>query len=130
MPRPVEHRIEVGDAWPAIGDDDFEPLGRRLAAKAELDPAPAGIFERVARDLRDRSGDPRLILRFEADQLGEPAGALAHQHDVGLGRERQDQQAGVHEARIAATVASSRPRRWSRNNTPAISEGWLAASPG
>ena len=33
-------------------------------------------------------------------------------------------------ARIATTEASSRPRRWSRSSTPAISDGCCAASPG
>ena len=91
---------------------------------------PLAVFERVAGDLGYRRGDAGLVLSLEADQLGQPPGALAHQHDVGFRLEREDQETRVHEARIARTVASSRPRRWSRNSTPAISEGWLAASPG
>ena len=33
-------------------------------------------------------------------------------------------------ARIATTEASSRPRRWSRSSTPAISDGMLRGEPG
>ena len=129
-PRAVEDRREIADAGAAIGDDDLEALHRGLARNPEFDPAAAPVFERVARDLGYSRGNAGLVLSLEADQLGQPPGALAHQHDVGFRLEREDQETRVHEARIARTVASSRPRRWSRNSTPAISEGWLAASPG
>ena len=114
--RTGQHRLQVGDAGTAVAGHDDEALRRRLAGQAELDLAAARVLVGVAGDLRDRGGDPRLVLRVEADQLGQPAGAAADRDDVRLGSDHDPQQAGIHGAlytvaRIATTEASSRPRR-------------------
>ena len=107
--------------------------GARIAGQTEFDLPAAGVFEGVAGDFRHRGGDAGLILTFEADQLRQPARALADQDDVGLGADRDQEQARVHarnstaSVRMATTEASSRPRRQSRSSTPAISDGcWVA----
>ena len=114
--RTGQNRRQVGDAGTAVAGHDDEALRRRLAGQAELDVAAARIFIGVAGDLRDRGGDPRLVLRVEPDQFGQPAGAAADRDDVRLGSDHDPQQAGIHgalytAARIATTEASSRPRR-------------------
>ena len=114
--RTGQNRLEVGDAGTAVAGHDDKALCRWLPGQAELDGAAARILIGVAGDLRDRGGDPRLVLRVEADQFGKPAGAAANRDDVRLGSDRDPQQAGIHGAlytvaRIATTEASSRPRR-------------------
>ena len=101
---------------PRSRDHDDEALCRCLPGQAELDRAAARILIGVAGDLRDRGGDAGLVLRVEAEQFGKPAGAAAHQDDVGLAQRSRSAAGGIHgalytAARITTTEASSRPRR-------------------
>ncbi len=112
----AQDRVELGDAGPAIPDADGEDLGPRLAFHGEVDPPTAAVADGVARDLGHRGGDPCLILRVEAEQRGQLAGALAAADDIVLARHGHGQQRQAHAASSlqTTTVASSRPRVKSR----------------
>ena len=124
-----EDRRRIGNAAAAIGDDDLQHLRRSVAAQPILDAPAGGVLQRITDDLRDRSGDPRLILPVEAKQRGDLAGALTRQDDVGFALDRDEEQPYAHPeprragTRIATMEASSRPRRWSRKRMPAMRLG-------
>src|ERR1700688_2447481 len=115
----------MGNPRPTVAYADDECLGFFAGDEAKFDLSAAGVFERIAREFRNRRGDPRLVLRIEADQLRQSSRPLADQDDVRFRGDRDQQEAWVHTelyttGRIATTEASSRARRWSRNSTPAI----------
>ena len=115
MPMPV---ADVGTrrGWPADRRCPARCRARRsrsvcaaLRRQPEFDAAAAGIFERVARDLRDRGGDARLILRVEAEQLRDLPRPLAGQRRCRSRARSRRQQAHVH-APTCSTAASRPPR--------------------
>jgi len=112
----VEDVGEPGDARALIGNDDLEQLRGRAAFYPELHLSSARIAEGVARDLRHRGGDPRLVLSIEAEEAGELPGPLPGEDDVVLELQRHRDHALAHAAAVLATttVASSRPRLKSR----------------
>ena len=88
----------------------------RPAFDQEVHAPAAGVAVGVARDLRDRGGDARLVLRVEAEALGDLSRALARGDDVMLVFDGDGQHRAVHaRASLAtSTVTSSRPRLKSR----------------
>src|SRR5581483_10044609 len=115
---------DVPDAAPGIDDAHAKDLRPGLALHVELDAPAAGVAEGIARDLGHRGGDARLILSIEAEQLGQPARALAADHDIALLLDADPGQRNAHAASLATTtVTSSRPRARSRQSTPATRLG-------
>jgi len=117
----VEDRVEVGDALALVADADREQLRHGARIDHEFGAAAAGVAVGVAGELGDRGGDAGLVLRHEAEQLGDAARALAHRDHVALAldRHRHDRPAfrglrhgGHHLA--TSTVVSSRRRVRSR----------------
>ena len=101
--------------------------GAVLAFEQILDLAAAGVVEGIARDLGNRGRDAGLILRVEAEQPGDLAGALARGDRIVLvadaDREDGDNGSCLYAAFATTTVASSLPRVKSRYSTPAIRAG-------
>ena len=117
--RPSSTRRRVGDAGPVVADTrDEQRCGRRRASIDELDAAAAGVAEGVARDLRHRRRDARLVLRVEAEQRARSAaraGAPATTSCVVAHRRASGAAVGScgppRSAGRPRTVTSSRPRR-------------------
>ena len=87
--------------------------GAALIVHQELDPAAAGVLEGVAGDLRNRGGDPRLILVLQAKQPGDLPGALPSEDDILLQANLHVEKVLAHESapsssRATSTVTSSR----------------------
>ena len=96
--------------------------------------AAATVLDGVARDLRDGGADASLVHAVETEELGDDAGALPRVDRVVFVVDGDGSDLGAHgfaHARATTTtVTSSRSRRWSRNNTPATSDGCRFSSPG
>jgi hypothetical protein len=113
-----EDVLEVRDARPLVGDLHDEHLRSRGPFHAEEGAADLRIAEDVARDLRNRGGDARLVLVVEAEERRDLAGALAREHHVVLEADLEREEGHVHgetsRGRATMTVTSSRPRAQSR----------------
>jgi hypothetical protein len=112
---PREHLRQVRDAAAAVADDDLQQLRRALTFHREAHAPAAAVAERVAHDLRHGRGDADLILRLEADELGDVAGPLPGCDHVGLAgdddaekREAHSDLAPPRAGRTTSTDASSR----------------------
>ena len=85
MPRPARERLRPfrmasrsAMPGPLVADHDAEAAARcDAASSANSTSPPPRVGQGVARDLRDRGGDARLILPVEAEQLGDAARAAA-----------------------------------------------------
>ena len=70
---------------PLIADRDQQSsCGAVLPSSRNSTVPAAGVLEGVARDLRHRGRDARLVLAVEAEQRRDLARALAREHDVAL----------------------------------------------
>ena len=107
---------QAGDARALVDERGGERALVALALEREAQCAAAAVGHRVARDLRDRGGDARLVLAVEAQHGRERARALAGVDHVLLGPERGGQdRLHAHAALLStSTVASSRLRPASR----------------
>ena len=116
VPAPAEQRLlHLRDAGPFVAHARGERLGHLLVDRELQHPAPR-VLDGVARHLRHRDGDPRLVLGREAETPGHVARPLARRHHVAVGVERLPEQGQAHGAsnRSTTTVTSSRRREWSR----------------
>ena len=113
----VEHLGQVRNARPFVGNA-HQAGGLASTVHQQRGPPAAGVLERVARDLRNAGRDTGLVLRIEAEQPRELAGALVDQHDVLLapdvGPEQQALGHAAGDVLATTTVLSSRGRAWSR----------------
>ena len=110
----AQNALQIANAGAAIQDADEEDLGRRLAFHHELDTAAARVLKRIAGDLRNRRGQPGLLLRVEAQQRRDLAGALARGHHVLFVSNFARKNRQAHSSGLAScattTVTSSWPR--------------------
>src|SRR5690242_19594987 len=112
----------------------MEDLRRGRRIKDELGATATGIAEGISRQLRDCGGNPRLVLAFKSQQLGQSMRPLTYCDDVSLvlDRDRDDWPyfgTRRHDRHHLATrtVASSRCRVRSRYRMAAIRVGCRAA---
>ena len=94
--RTSQYGGQIRNAGSAIAHDDH----KGIVCQPEFDLTAAGIFERIAHDLRHRGCDPRLVLPVEADEFRQPPRPLARHNDVCLGGDHDLQQARVHLASL------------------------------
>ena len=125
-----QYRFYIGNAITFVDDPDLQRL-RRTGNDAVFNPPAARVLKSVTHDFRNGGGDAVLVLGIETHQGRDHARALAGEEDIRIFANNDREYALGHDTdRITATVASSRPRRKSRNIKPAITLGWATKRPG
>src|SRR5689334_21403204 len=117
----VEDILKRGYSFALIADPYFQRLHRGIGIDEELSPAAAGIAKGVTGQFGYGRRDPRLVLPFKAQHLGDAPSPLPDRNNVAF---RFDRNGDNRPALVGcchrrhhlqtSTVASSRPRLKSR----------------